>query len=291
VVRRQHARPSPAQPDPQHPRRGAQCGRGRWDRRRRDGRRWRWRPVVAAAAGLAAIPGTLNAIIGATRTWKEADTLKWWNELVFGPAPGDEASAEAVAAIIDEHFDMPFVRENVLRSLRTVQECYAREALTPLAVLGRDYLRAEKAPDRFFRGVTGLLKETSGREIREVVDLLEWVLAATRRSKVIVMARHSEKMPPDDRWAEVPWTYRSRRDDPGGADDGDRETKGPEGYIRSQCHPDDGHRILLLLRDNDLARHHIGAYVGTIPLEIEIERDAARSLVELLRLGIPRSGE
>ena len=239
---------------------------------------------IAISAGCGAVASTLAMAVGVARGWKEADAAKWWFNVLHGPDPSDEATAEEIAGLIDAHQDKPFVRETILRSVRMLYDAVDKRATLPLAVLAREYLRGQKAPDRLFRGAAGLLAETSAEEMDELAQLLDWVLAKTKRSRVILNALEQQQQEGES-WLYVPWWFRIRRDDPGGEDHGDRTSKDPAAYLDSDFHPRDGDRLLFLLQNNGLARGHVtGGLRGSGAPQIEIERVVAERLAQLLHV-------
>jgi hypothetical protein len=128
--------------------------------------------ALAVAAIGAAQPG-LAMFVKIAAKWKEREAHQWWYNVLYGNGRDDGATPEKIAGIIDKNQEEPFVRETIMRSLRTLYDTPDPCAVLPLALLAREYIREGKAPDYRFRGLCDLLIASSRSEF----DLLQQFVA------------------------------------------------------------------------------------------------------------------
>lgn len=129
--------------------------------------------VAAGVAGF--LPQALVSTVGVATGWKAREAAAWWHQVLVSPND-DGVTSEEIAGIIDAHQEEPFVRETILRSVRTLQETLDPCVVTALAMLSREYLREKKAPDRFFRASSRVLADLSRSEYEELARCFRTLL-------------------------------------------------------------------------------------------------------------------
>ncbi len=143
-------------------------------------------PAALAAAGLAVLPKALGVLVDKALRWKEADAAAFWDRLLHDEN-ADGITSEEIAGLIEAHADEPFVRENVLRSVRTLLESVDPCIIVPLATLARQCIRDKIAPDAFSRNTMRLFTELGRDEFADLRRLLAWILEETRIQPAVMI--------------------------------------------------------------------------------------------------------
>jgi hypothetical protein len=115
----------------------------------------------AAAALVLMLPSALKLALPKVLERKANETKQWWDWVTMVDAPDETVRAE-----IEAHLDNPDAQEAIYSSLKEVLDCTNSEVLKPLAMLTREYVREDKAPDAFFRGVTRVLADLTRGELK-----------------------------------------------------------------------------------------------------------------------------
>ncbi|SRR6266852_6282468 len=124
--------------------------------------------LAAASAALALFPPLIAACIPAVFNRRLNRVNEWWAWVC-----DLDAADHSIAAAIDRRVqEEPEAQDVVVAALREVLEAPGEEAVRPLAMLTREYIRAGAKRDRFFRGVAGMLGEITGAELDELKRLL-----------------------------------------------------------------------------------------------------------------------
>ncbi len=239
--------------------------------------------VLALAATLITLfPPALAAFteVGARRMRGRAD--RYFRSIVDNWAKDAGITHSEVAGILEAHKEDPNVSDAVWRAIRVLMDAPNEAAAVPLGVLTAEYARDKRPADQFFRGTVRLLSELSSAECQELLGVLDWTLAHSRRPRVMVMARNEEKVSGGkDMWRQIPWTLSFRQDSPDNPDEPDRSRDGVV-YTYDQ-HPADAERLFFLLKTNGLARESGVSFMGGTPPNIDLERSIAQRLATLLR--------
>jgi hypothetical protein len=229
--------------------------------------------MIALTGGASLLPWALTAVIAIARGWKEREAARWWYELLHGQ--GDEqATSEEIAGLIAAHQEEPFVRETILRSVRAIGEAVDPAAVSPLALLAREYVREQKAPDAFFRGASRLLAELSATEVFDLRRLLSWVLVETARDDVTVNAHEWKRVAGELR--KVPWYIELLRDEFVGTT---TESPNRDAVTTGISDP---LRLFHLLRTNNLGSEGQGVAFDAGPGKVVLARVTIERLRRLL---------
>lgn len=132
---------------------------------------------VLAATLAALFPGVLLGALVVGFDYRKHSVSAWWEAFT---APGDDepgVTREEIAGHIDAHKDEPHVRETILRGVRALFDAVADAAVIPLGVLAREYRRAQRRPDAYFRNAVGVLTSVSDEELEDLRALTSWMLS------------------------------------------------------------------------------------------------------------------
>jgi hypothetical protein len=123
--------------------------------------------LAAAAASFILLPQLISTCIPAVFERRRTRAQKWWAWVTDANA-AEEADDEEIERRIQE----AEVQDVIFASLREVLDAPAEEAVRPLGLLTREYVRAGAKRDRFFRGVVRMLGESTGAELEQTSRLL-----------------------------------------------------------------------------------------------------------------------
>jgi hypothetical protein len=131
------------------------------------------KPVLAAAAAsFILFPPLIAAYVPALFERQLGRVRKWWAWVIE-----TNADDQPVAEDIERRLQEPGVQDVVFATLREVLEAPAEEAVRPLALLTREYVRTGAKRDRFFRGFARMLGEITGPELDQMKRLLAEVVS------------------------------------------------------------------------------------------------------------------
>lgn len=235
--------------------------------------------IVLAALLVAFFPPALAAVteVGVRRMKARGDRL--FETIVDAWARDEEKTPEEVAGLLEAAKDDPNVADAIWRVVRGLMEAPTDVAAVPLGLLAAEYARDKRAADAFFRGTVRLLSDASEREIDELARILSWVAASTRRREVVLTATDMEER--DRTWHSIPWRLYVRPDDP---DQPELPHQGRDGAdINYDPSPEDGERLLFLLKSAGLAYEQTsGGLGGGVPQAV-LRRAVVERLAALLR--------
>ncbi|WP_437783302.1 hypothetical protein [Sorangium sp. So ce1097] len=229
--------------------------------------------MVAISGGASLLPWALTTVLGIACRWKELETTKWWYGLLHGQGD-DETTPEEIAGLIDAHQEEPFVRETILRSVRALLDAVDPAAVSPLAVLAREYVGEQKTPDAFFRGTTRVLAELSGNELADLRKVVSWVLSACKEDRCMLVAFDQDFSAGDheDDWPTIPWRVLMFTGGSKSLQDADSVLEGTQNPVR----------LLRLMEVNDLATRPSMPGWGVDPLRVTVEIHTLGRLARVL---------
>jgi hypothetical protein len=132
-------------------------------------------PVTAVASALLSfIPSALSFAVPQVFERKKARALAWWDEVVFANASDEGAAAEIKARLDND----PNAQDAIMAGLRDAMDATAIEVLPALALLTREYARAGRKPDRFFRGLSRMLVDLVAEEYEPLCLLMQHTAVA-----------------------------------------------------------------------------------------------------------------
>lgn len=136
-------------------------------------------PLGAALGGLSAIAPVL---MDTYRHRMQNRAQKLWEKIVANSASKSE---EEIANEINLHADEPYIYETIVQSVQKLLEAADDSVVPSLGVLAAEYLREEKRPDSFFRGLSQLLCDLSNEEFTDFQELIAVFYSAPVVSEAI----------------------------------------------------------------------------------------------------------
>lgn len=115
--------------------------------------------TAIGAALMAMFPPLLGAVLPGFLERKAREAQTWWNEV-----QGSAGSDRGIAAEIEAKIELPEVQDTIMAGFRAVLDRLAPAARTPIALLTREYARASREPDWFFRAVSQILTGVTAKE-------------------------------------------------------------------------------------------------------------------------------
>lgn len=233
--------------------------------------------AALAAAGLSLFPKSLGLLVDRAVRWKEADAAAFWKELVNGHDQ-DGTTAEEIAGLLEAHADEPFVRENILRSVKTIMDSVDPCVIVPLATLVRHAIKGKVRPDAFTRNAMRLLADVGRDEMDDLRRLLAWALFETTTQQSLMIIATNMRQIGNNEWEPIPWVVKTLRDpDPAQPPNQERNYV----YLPGLENPP---RVFHLLRTNGLAMEKSGISFASGPNTVVIERVIVERLNNVIRL-------
>ena len=123
-------------------------------------------PVIGAAAG-ALVAAVGEAAMAEMRRIFESRFERWWRVVTDDPT----TPAEVIADRIRDEFS-PESAAVVRQSVRTLEDIVDDDVVPPLGVLAHEYLSASRAPDRFFRSMTTMLRQCDKADLAQLREVI-----------------------------------------------------------------------------------------------------------------------
>jgi hypothetical protein len=235
---------------------------------------------AVGATALATGPMLLAAGVGVALDWRQRDAARFWHEVVNGKH-GDDLTAAEIAGRVEAHMNEPYVRETLLRSVRTVLDAVDPAVVVPLATLARACLRDKTPPDAFTRSTMRLLTELGRDELGDLGRLAQWIMTETKVQAAVTLMAGNHEQVAKGQWVRIPWRVEMQRDEYVGKREGTNDER--YAVLVGLKAPD---RLFSLLRLNGLASEASGVSFAAGPTTIVIERVTVERLREATRLAI-----
>jgi hypothetical protein len=160
-------------------------------------------PTTAIASALLTfIPSALSFAVPHVFERKKTRAQAWWDEVVFANASDEGAAAEVKARLNND----PNAQDAIMTGLRDAMDATAIEVLPAIALLTREYARAGRKPDRFFRGLSRILVDLVAEEYEPLRLLMQHTATAPHsdeRSQVHLQLMPADQRPPTMETTEV----------------------------------------------------------------------------------------
>lgn len=130
-------------------------------------------PAAVGTALMALFPTLVGAFLPGFLDRKGKEIRTWWDEVV-----GSSGSDEGIAAEIESRMGSPEVQETVMAGVRAILDRLAPDVRTPIALLTREYARACREPDWFFRAVATILTTVTAEEYAAFKAIVATTLAS-----------------------------------------------------------------------------------------------------------------
>lgn len=128
--------------------------------------------VVASLAALFQAAPALSSSLA--KEWQAGRQRAWFE----GWLRDDTSTVEQARDEFVRQLETPGVRDAIFDHLRRIEEAIDEAALPLLGALAREYARANRRPDAFFRNATRFLAELDAPMIADASKLIEATLAA-----------------------------------------------------------------------------------------------------------------